>query len=82
MNQSKPKPKTVCTLSVRLPPDLYNQIAEKALATGDTLNGVFIQVVRDGLSKQNLREAIIQDFIFEVVPRNKLKELIDGKVTT
>lgn len=78
MNQDSPKPKTVCTLSVRLPPELYNKIAEKALATGDTLNGVFIQVVRIGLDKKENQDQALRDFVFSVITRERMKELLDG----
>lgn len=79
MNQTSPKPKTVNTLSVRLPPELYNQIAEMALTTGDTLNGVFIKVVRLGLSREVDRDQAVRDFVFSVVTKERMRELLDGK---
>lgn len=82
MNQDTPKPKTVNTLSVRLPPQLYNQIAEKALNTGDTLNGVFIKVVTLGLQRELDQDEMIRNFIFTIVTKERMQELLDGKTIT
>ncbi len=80
MNQSQPKPKKpVNTLSVRLPPELYNKIAEMALDRGETLNSVFIEMVHLGLDRKSNEEAVIQRFITEIVPQERLKELINGR---
>lgn len=80
MNQTKPKSKKVVnTLSVRLPPEIYNQIAEIALDRGDTLNSVFIEMVSAGLEQKAVEQQILQDFILQYVPQERLKELIHGK---
>lgn len=80
MNQMQPKlKKVVNTLSVRLPPELYNRIAEIALDRGETLNSVFIEMVEAGLDRKAAEEQIIQDFILTVIPQEKLRELIHGK---
>lgn len=80
MNQTKPKPKKVVnTLSVRLPPELYNRIAEIALDRGDTLNSVFIEMVGLGLDRKAAEEQVLQDFILQHVPQERLRELIHGK---
>lgn len=80
MNHTQPKPKKVVnTLSVRLPPELYNRIAEIALDRGETLNSVFIEMVGAGLDRKVQEQQILQDFIFNHIPREKLKELIHGR---
>jgi predicted DNA-binding protein len=80
MNQTQPKVKKVVnTLSVRLPPELYNRIAEIALERNDTLNSVFIEMVSAGLDKKASEQQVLQDFIFQYVPQEKLKELIHGR---
>lgn len=83
MNQSQPKPKKVVnTLSVRLPPELYNRIAEIALERIDTLNSVFIEMVEAGLDRKAIEAQVIQDFVLSVVSPEKLKELMNGKPKT
>lgn len=80
MNQKQPKPKKVVnTLSVRLPPELYNQVAEIALERGDTLNSVFTEMVAAGLNQKASEQQVLEDFIIQHIPRDKLKELINGK---
>jgi predicted DNA-binding protein len=80
MNHAQPKPKKVVnTLSVRLPPELYNRIAEIALERGDTLNSVFIEMVSAGLDRKAAEAKIIEDFVLSVVSQERLKELIHGK---
>lgn len=80
MNQSQPKlKKQVNTLSVRLPPELYNKIAEMALERGETLNSVFIEMVQLGLDRKSSEELIIQTFITNIIPQERLKELINGR---
>jgi len=79
MNQSQPKPKKVVnTLSVRLPPELYNRIAEIALERNDTLNSVFIEMVEAGLDRKTAETKVLQDFFLQHIPHDKLKELING----
>lgn len=80
MNHTQPKPKKVVnTLSVRLPPELYNRIAEIALERGETLNSVFIEMVGAGLDRKAAESEILQEFILQYVPQERLKELIHGK---
>lgn len=78
MNQTAPKPKTIHTLSARLPLDLYNAIAEEALATGETLNGLFIKYLRIGMERNADREQAVRDFIFSIVTEERMKELLRG----
>ena len=79
MNQTQPKPKKVVnTLSVRLPPELYNQVAEIALEQGATLNSVFIELVDSGLNYKQKERQILENFIISVISEDKLKELIHG----
>jgi predicted DNA-binding protein len=83
MNHTQPKSKKVVnTLSVRLPPELYNRIAEIALERGDTLNSVFIEMVGTGLDRKIVEERILQDFILTYIPQERLKELIHGRQET
>lgn len=80
MNQKTPRQKKVVnTLSVRLPPELYNQIAEIALEKGDTLNSVFINVVTKGLERSADNQRAIEDFVISVVSPERMKELIHGR---
>lgn len=80
MNQKQPKlKKVVNTLSVRLPPDLYNQVAEIALDSNSTLNSVFIELVDSGLNFKEREQQILENFILSVVTPERLKELIHGK---
>ena len=80
MNHREPRTKKVVnTLSVRLPPEIYNQIAEIALERGDTLNSVFIEMVGAGLERKAAEAQILSEFILQYVPQERLKELIHGK---
>ncbi len=80
MNQTQPKSKKmVNTLSVRLPPELYNQVAEIALEKTTTLNSVFIELIQAGLVRKDMEQQILENFIISVVSPEKLKELINGK---
>jgi predicted DNA-binding protein len=80
MNQMQPKHKKVVnTLSVRLPPDLYNKVAEIALERGTTLNSVFIELVDSGLNFKAREQQILENFIVSVVTPERLKELINGQ---
>lgn len=80
MNQVQPKQKKVVnTLSVRLPPNLYNQVAEIALERGTTLNSVFIELVDSGLNFKDRERQILENFILSIVSEEKLKELTNGQ---
>lgn len=83
MNQRTPRQKKVVnTLSVRLPPDLYNKIAEIALERGDTLNSVFIETVQKGLERNVDTQRAIEDFVISIVTPERMRELIHGRTPT
>lgn len=79
MNQRTPRQKKVVnTLSVRLPPELYNQVAEIALEKGDTLNSVFIDLVTKGLKQSTDMQRAVEDFVISIVSPERMKELLNG----
>ena len=75
MNQNEPK-----TLSIRIPFDLYLKVSQHALDKDlKSLNAAIIDLLESGLALVQERESIISQFILEVVPANKLKEIMNGK---
>lgn len=80
MNQQTPRTKkAVNTLSVRLPPELYNKIAEKALEQGDTLNSVFIEIVTKGFEQDANMQRAVEDFVISIVSPERMRELLHGR---
>lgn len=82
MNQRTPKAKATNCQSVRLPMDLYEQVAELALRDDTTMNSMIIKLIKLGLGEQYQFEKAVRDFVFREVSQRELQELIDGKVTT
>lgn len=80
MNQSTPKTKQTNCQSVRLPMDLYEQIAELALREDTTMNSMIIRLVNMGLGHQSNFEKAVRDFVFRTVSPQELKDLANGKV--
>ena len=78
MNQSKPK--EVRTLSIRIPMDLYLNLSQYGIDKDlPTLNSAVIALLTAGLDVTLERDKILSQFILEVVPSEKLKEIIDGR---
>lgn len=82
MNQRTPKAKATNCQSVRLPMDLYEQVAELALREDTTMNSMIIRLINLGLGHQNDFEKAVRDFVFRTVSPQELQDLINGKVTT
>lgn len=79
MNQQKPK-EGVKTLSIRIPESLYLQVSQYALDNNmPSMNAGIMELVQNGLSVTQDRDDIISSFLFEVVPIEKLKEMMNGE---
>lgn len=79
MHQEKPK-EAVKTLSIRIPLDLYLKISQYALDEDlASLNAAIVSLVKSGLDSTNEKNNIISQFIIEVVPKETLERLINGK---
>ena len=79
MHQEKPK-EAVKTLSIRIPLDLYLKISQYALDEDlASLNAAIVSLVKSGLDSTNEKNTIISQFIIEVVPKETLERLINGK---
>ena len=78
MNHDKPK-QAVKTLSIRIPEKLYLMVSQYALDHEmPSMNAAIISLVTSGLSSTEERESIIGQFILELVPREKMEEIING----
>jgi hypothetical protein len=78
MNQSKPK--EVRTLSIRIPMDLYLNVSQHGIDKDlPSLNSAVIALLSAGLEVTSERDKILSQFILEVVPPEKLKEIISGR---
>lgn len=78
MNQDKPK--EVRTLSIRIPMDLYLDVSQHALDNdSSSLNAAIIDLITHGLRAEQEESRIISKFILEVVPQEKLKEIMNGR---
>jgi len=79
MNQSKPK-KVVKTLSIRIPVDLYLEASQWGIDKGfPSLNAAVIDLMTSGLKAEREQDDIVSQFILEIIPADKLKEIIDGR---
>lgn len=79
MNQPKPK-KVVKTLSIRIPESLYLEASQWGIDKGfPSLNAAIISLISAGLKAQADEDAIVSQFILEIIPKNKLQEIINGK---
>ena len=79
MNQQKPK-EGVKTLSIRIPESLYLKVSQFALDSDmPSMNAGIMKLIKDGLEVTQDRDEIIRSFLFEVVPMDKLKDMIDGQ---
>lgn len=79
MNQPKPK-KVVKTLSIRIPESLYIEASQWGIDKGfPSLNAAIIDLVTAGLKAQAEQDAIVSQFILEIIPQEKLEEIINGK---
>lgn len=78
MNQDKPK-QAVKTLSIRIPEKLYLTVSQYVLDNDiPSMNAAIIGLITAGLDITKERDQIISQFVLEFVPKEKLKELIDG----
>lgn len=79
MNQPKPK-KVVKTLSIRIPESLYLEASQWGIDKEfPSLNAAIISLISAGLKAQADEDAIVSQFILEIIPKNKLEEIINGK---
>lgn len=69
--------------SVRIPDRLYMAVLQHGLDNDiPTINASVMGLLRSGLAKQELENEVIKQFILEVVPKEKLQEIINGKPVT
>lgn len=79
MNQDKPKQR-VKTLSIRIPEALYLTVSQYAIDNDmPSMNAAIISLITNGLEVMNSKDATISQFILELIPEEKLKELINGE---
>ena len=79
MNQDKPKQR-VKTLSIRIPEALYLTVSQYALDNKmPSMNAAIISLITNGIDIMGSKSEHITQFILELIPEEKLKELIDGK---
>ena len=79
MNQSTPR-KPVKTLSIRIPEELYLEAGQWGIDRGfPSLNAAIIELITTGLQTRKENDELIGQFIIEIIPKDRLKELIDGK---
>ena len=79
MNQDKPKQR-VKTLSIRIPDSLYLTVSQYAIDNDmPSMNAAIISLITNGLEVMGTKDDIIKGFILEMIPGDKLKEMIDGK---
>jgi hypothetical protein len=79
MNHPTPKTKTTNNQTVRLPMDLYVNIADLALREDTTMNTMIIRLLNLGLGYQTDFEKAVRDFVFRTVSKEELDILIHGK---
>ena len=78
MHQQKPK-EGVKTLSIRIPTALYLTISQYALDNDHpSMNAAIIELLASGIAVEKEKGSIIGQFSLEVVPKDKLKEIING----
>lgn len=78
MNRDKPK-RTIKTLSIRIPFDLYVSISQHALDNDlPSLNASVIDLIESGGKSAVSKDDIISQFILEFVPKERIEELVNG----
>lgn len=78
MNQNKPK--ELRTLSIRIPIDLYLSVSQHGIDKDlPSLNAAVIALLLAGLDVNAEKDSILSQFILEVIPVEKLKEIMNGK---
>ena len=78
MNQNKPK--EVKTLSIRIPLALYLEISQYAIDEDhQSLNSAIMALLNSGLLLKQEEDNVIRRFILEIVPQEKLEELVNGE---
>jgi len=79
MNHDKPKQR-VKTLSIRIPEALYLTVSQYAIDNDmPSMNAAIISLITNGLHAVSSKDDTITQFILELIPREKLEELINGK---
>lgn len=79
MNQDKPKQR-VKTLSIRIPEGLYLTVSQYAIDNDmPSMNAAIISLITNGLEVMGDRNSAISQFILELIPEEKLEEIINGK---
>ncbi len=82
MNQEKPK-QQVKTLSIRIPEDLYLAVSQYALDQElPSINAAVTSLLNNGLRVTGDKESAISEFILELIPEQRLKELASGTIKT
>ena len=60
--------------------DLYLNVSQHALdSESPSLNAAIISLITQGLNSEQEKAKIISQFILEVVPKDKLKEIMNGR---
>lgn len=78
MNQDKPK-QEVKTLSIRIPEKLYLTVSQYVLDNKmSSMNSAIIALISGGLTAMQDKDRVITQFILELVPKEKLQELMNG----
>lgn len=75
MNQTEPK-KPRRTFSVRLPMELYDELAKLSLTNNNSLNATIIELIEVGLAGAATERQAINRFILEIIPKDTLQELM------